>query len=323
MEYLHEDIDPTKFDYVTAYRVHGNEKYLAVGETFEEVVARDKAILDAHGVTHVEVGQSLRKLLSSFNMFLRYRSTGPQYPCPGIKMGNHIYELGVEYCPYIPGKYSNTDWHIWVDGLNNGNKAYHPLKGATFVSDMLPEMIEQHGFFEGSVFYGIQPEWAIAVHKIVQEYDPKPYVPIYTARAWTGVQSLGRLGHFRIAQSIERYCSYAEMRQWWRDRGNEFPVEVIKQYIIHKEDIAGAVRAFVAPGNLELSIVPWSDGKQHHDPVDTRITEYWGLLVAYKDCSIPPDATLMGIPFDMYIRHFERGEMRLIDVFPYNEKQVG
>lgn len=323
MEYIHKDIDPTQFDYTTAYREFGNGKYLASGETFEEVVARDKAILDAYGVTYAEVGQSLRKLLRSFNMFLRHRQPAPQFPIPGIKMGCQIFELGQEFCPYIKDKSSNIDWHIWVDGLNNGNKAYHPVTGATIVSNMLPEMIEQLGFFEGTLYYGIQPEWAVAVHKLVEHYDPKPYLPIYTKRAWSGLAFLGSLGYFHPGNE-KMYRSYKEMRGWWKERGNIFPPEVIKKHIIHKEDIADGVKAFVTPGDLELSLRPYDDGKR--DSADTRKSEYLALLVAYKDCRVAPETTLLGLPFDMYSPgisgSLKKGEMWIYHMWPYTDKQV-
>lgn len=109
-----------KFDYTTAYREHGNGIYLEKGETFEEVVTQDAKVLEAHGVTKEEIGQSLKKLFSTYDEFIPRRGLrGPQTPCPEIKMSRQVWDLGQEFCPYLNGVSSGIDWWIKVDGLSN------------------------------------------------------------------------------------------------------------------------------------------------------------------------------------------------------------
>src|SRR3989344_3223531 len=176
-----EDTMSEEFNYTKVYRENGNGKYLAEGETLEGVVQKDAEVLEKHGVSGEEVGRSLRRLFSSYSTF----SLSPQSQelAQGIMVGRQVYDLGSEYCPYLSGVSSNVDWHVKVEGLPNGNKAHLPEGGPTFVSNMLPEMIERLEFFEGEVFYGIKPEWALAVHNRVKDSDIVPYEPKYTKDA--------------------------------------------------------------------------------------------------------------------------------------------
>ncbi len=171
------------YDYTTAYGEHGNGKYLAEGETLEKTIEEDAKILREHNISKKEIGRSLRKLFLTYNDFAL--SPSQQEPVKGIVIWREYYDLGSETCPYVNGLYSNIDWRVQVDGLNNGNKKYHPKDGPTFVSDMLPEMIEKIGFFEGNVFYGIKPEWVIAVHEMVKDAKLVPYEPKHAERAWS------------------------------------------------------------------------------------------------------------------------------------------
>jgi hypothetical protein len=177
------------FDYTTAYRA-GNGVYLAEGQTFEEVVNTDKAILEAEGITQEQVGNSLRQLFATWDDFIEIRDPQPQYPLPGIMLTRQVYLLGQELCPYVPGLSSGVNWHVFVDEIGNGNKAVHPIDGPTFVSDMMPEMIAKTGFFEGDVFFGIDPNWAVAMHRLVEKYQPQPYIPTLTKDAWDYVHRL-------------------------------------------------------------------------------------------------------------------------------------
>lgn len=291
------------FDYTTAYRT-GNGVYLAEGQTFDEVVAKDRAILETHGVTQEQIGASLGKLFATWNDFIEIRDPQPQYPLPGVMLTRQVYLLGQECCPYVPGLYSGVNWHVFVDGMRNGNKAVHPLDGPTFVSEMMPEMIAKTGFFEGDVFFGIDPSWAVAVHKLVEEHDPQPYVPTLTKEAWDYV-------HKKISKEK------TEIDDIFTNRTEEI-------------DFAPGIWAFIAPGE----IAPWGwaqwEGGQRKTPkamakssqfswgesgkkrlekfLETR-TEAWCMFVnrTGEDFRLQPDATLLGIPFDKYVSRIPDG----------------
>jgi hypothetical protein len=290
------------YDYTKAYREYGNGVYLAPGETFEEVVAKDAAILERHDATAEQVGQSLRKLFKTHNDFLEIRAPAIEEPIPGVKLSWQRFLLGYEPCPYIQDLHASIDWRVQVEGIPNGNKAHHPADGPTFVSDMLPAMIEQLGFFEGQVFYGIQPEWAVAIHRLVEEHKPEPYVPALTKNAWNYIP-----------------CHFS-------NTGVEFVA--IEENQIATEEIAFGITAIIAPG----AIAPWGwdqytgekrtghkyygGGKKDHEH-----TAYWATIKAQEDMRIPPDMMLHGMPFEMYSREIRAGRT-LAQVFPFIDKQV-
>ena len=45
----------------------------------------------------------------------------------------------------------------------------HCVHPPTLVSAMMPGLIREVHFFEGDVPYGIKPEWAIEIHRIVEK----------------------------------------------------------------------------------------------------------------------------------------------------------
>jgi len=211
----------------------------------------------------------------------------------------------VEYCPYVPGLYSNVNWHVFVDGLQNGNKAVHPKKGPTFVSDMMPEMLAKTGFFEGNVFFGVDPHWAAAIHRLVEQYNPRPYEPFFSPHAWDYV-------HQKISKE-----------------GTE--CKDIKRKHTYKEELAPGIMAYVAPGD----IAPWGwdqwGGGDPYTPKtlsktsqfsgwpgrDKKLEEYlktgvnaWALFVNNTDekFRLGPDATLKDMPFDKYVTHIPKDE---------------
>ncbi len=256
-----------EYDYTRGYREHGNGKYLADGETLEGVVQKDAEVLDKHGVTREEVGRNLRRLLSSYSNFAL--SSQSQELAPGVTVWRQIYDLGSERCPYLRGVSSNIDWRVEVEGLLNGNKAYHPEEGPTFVSDMLPEMIEKLGFFEGEVFYGIKPEWAIAVNQRVKDSNVVPYQSKYTNDAWSlwSVNPVfpslnpenpydGRNNYYVMDDEV---CGELGDRIRERIRRNG-SVEIVSPSII----------AYTAPSNLDLRSI-W---KQSRD-IERRTRRFW------------------------------------------------
>src|SRR3989338_2641195 len=89
------DPEVETFNYTVAYR-EGNGVYLADGETFEDVVARDSAVLESYGLTSEEMGVCLRKLFATWNDFIELRDPQPQYPLPGVMLTRQMYLLGVE-----------------------------------------------------------------------------------------------------------------------------------------------------------------------------------------------------------------------------------
>jgi hypothetical protein len=295
------------FDYTTAYRA-GNGVYLAEGQTFEEVVNSDKAILEAEGITQEQVGSSLRKLFATWDDFIEIRDPQPQYPLPGIMLTRQVYLLGQELCPYVPGLSSGVNWHVFVDEMGNGNKAVHPIDGPTFVSDMMPEMIAKTGFFEGDVFFGIDPNWAVAMHRLVEKYQPQPYIPTLTKDAWDYV-------HSKVSREEAEY----------RD---------IEDNQIFQDELAPGITILIAPGD----IAPWGwsqfDHGRPHTPTSMEAydrqnpyywakggkerleaklftrTALWALFVnnTEEDFRLPPGFTMYGLPFDKYVSEIRIGK---------------
>jgi hypothetical protein len=307
--------------YVDAYQNHGNGKYLADDETYEEVVARDLATLAAAGVTKEQIGQRLRQLFQAFNTFLAHRDRGPQVIAPGISLWLQIWDLGYEACPYLPGVTSNIDWYVYAEGLQNGNKAYHPKTNPTVVSDMLPEMIEKLGFFEGQVFYGIDPVWAVAIWEKLKGVNLEPYVPKLEKRAWDGVRA------FFQSWEGKKYDPETDNRFLGLHVPDEqldllYPIKELLAQAIHTEKITPHITGYVVPGDVDWKRDPFSDG-YYSRLGDDRKNEYWGVVVADEDDKLPPDATLFSIPFDQYMSHFHKGDIHVIRVFPYTDKEVG
>lgn len=313
-----------QFDYTNAYREHGNGIYLQNGQTYEEVVAQDAAILAKHGVAAEDVGRSLRTLFSTYNTFHELKVRTLQNPHPRITLGRMVFELGFEPCRYLPGVTSNIDWQIWVEGLGNGNKAYHPPDGPTFVSDMVPAMIERLAFFEGDVFYGIKPEWAVTVHKIVKQANLEPYEPKFTNIAWEGSGLFfasweGQKSEINPLNARQIEIDYRTPEE--REDRRYTPKYVIKN-AFHHEQITPVVEGWVAPGDLDLRFRSWSRGNYSDRPADSRRNLHWGVIVAKEPTILPPDASLLGINFDKYISKLEPGDMHVVRIWPYTQKQV-
>lgn len=294
-------VPPETYNYTAAYREHGNMRYLAEGETFDNVVAHDGAILAEHGVTAEEVGQSLRHMFSTVNTYLTVRAPRIESPLPGVVLTMQSF-MGSEFSPYIKGLSSYRDWRVHTANMSNGNKAYHPIAGATFVSDMLPEMIAELGFFEGAVFYGIQPLWAIEIHRMIERYQPPVYEPVHTVDAWDAPTPWHRFKE-RVVADI---CDNA-----WA--GDTF---------------LPGVTALWAPG----SIAPHGWDRYTGEPqfayryarTDTdhnRKAEGWAVLYAEEDTPIPPYVELFGKPIDKHGTELKAGT-NVVRYFPYNEKHV-
>lgn len=274
------------FDYTAAYRA-GNGVYLAEGQTLEGVVAADRATLRQLGVTQEQVGSSLRQLLATWNDFVELRDPQPQCPFPGVVLSMQRYLLGQEWCPYVPGLYSSINWCVFTEGIANGNKAIHPIDGPTFVSDMMPEMIAKTGFFEGDVFFGVDPKWAALIRRMVELHQPQPYAPTFSQDAWDYV-------HKKIS------LQQAEL-------------ELIQANHTNKVEMAPGVTAYVAPGE----IAPWGfsqwDGGRPRRPAEehsTIKTDAWAFFVneSGEDLKLQPDAALLGMPFDKNTTHISTGK---------------
>lgn len=296
-----------QYDYTTAYREHGNGVYLAEGETVESVVENDLRILERHGVTPERVGASLRKLLDTFDTFQELRDPGPQHPCPGVTLTRQVFLLGYEPCPYLDDATSSIDWRIHVDGLTNGNKARHPTAGPTFVSDMLPDMISRLGFFEGNVFYGIDPEWAVEIHRLVEGNNLTEYQPRYAKSAWERFGIAGQKYPEGVADFIIRYASQVE-------------------------EVLPGVTAHIAPGDIApYGFDPYNapEGRppsiyhSKHHPHDGRTREAHAVVEAAEDVRVPPDLLINGLPIGKYTYDFRREQRHLLTIWPYSDKQVG
>jgi hypothetical protein len=298
----HENLTAENYDYTTAYREHGNGIYLASGETFGGVIVRDVEILEREGVTKEEVGQSLRRLFNTYNTYLEMRAPQIQEPIPGVILARQWFPLGYEQSPYIEGLHSSTDWRVYVKDMSNGNKAFHPPDGPTIVSDMLPRMIEELGFFEGQVFYGIQPEWAIAMHRLIDKHQPEPYVPTFTKDAWDYTPR-------KFSQS-----------------GQEFAA--IEENQIGTEEIAPGVVAIIAPGDIapfggDMYTGEKLSGHKYYGggTKNNEHTALWAIIEAQEETEVLPELTLHGMPFGMYTTKIWAGRT-LAHVFPFTDKQV-
>ncbi len=290
------------FDYTAAYR-RGNGIYLSPGETFDEEIAKAAAVLAENNVTAQEIGSSLRLLTSTYNRFLGYRLQEPQQPCPEIKLKRKMWELGREIAPFGNGKYTSyIDWWVWVDGLGNGNRADHPPDGPTVISEMLPDLISDLGFFEGSVYYGIDPLWAISVHRFTEHRNLLPYKPLYSKEAWSVKRS---------------YSGDGQEHDSILDKSNLAPMDIIANSIAH-ERLPGNIFAYVAPGKLELKLDKFSQPISQH-----KHRKYWGLLLLQEDVILSPDATLLGLPLDAHINQLHKGDAEVIEVWLGTDKLVG
>lgn len=70
-----------------------------------------------------------------------------------------------------------TSVDFYIRGLPNGNKIGRAKEEPTLVSGLIPHLIKTHHFFEGTVAYGIKPEWAIKLLEIVEKEKPNPNRP--------------------------------------------------------------------------------------------------------------------------------------------------
>jgi len=147
--------------------------YLAEGQSFDEVVIRDSAILKKAGVTPEKVADSLQKVLNSYNWFL---DDDEQRVNDVLRVSGHQ-SKGVVFYPYDNAIHANSRDYL-VFGLPNGNKSSMNSDDPTAVGDILPKTIREQCFFEGDVPYGLRPEWVIQVHNIVTEHGADIWVPI-------------------------------------------------------------------------------------------------------------------------------------------------
>lgn len=211
-----------------------------------------------------------------------------------------------------------------------GNKGYHPKDRPTVVSEMLPEMIEKLGFFEGTVYYGIKPEWAIAVHNIIKKYEFIPYKRTETKNAW----------------SWDIYF----IRKWLEDPKNQATVDMIlnaaqsrdSHFDVSREQLSGLipglnskrvyelmpkVKAYVAPGSIAPYGFPkgWETWDDHLRQMQ-RIPNYrspllYAAIIPEQTVQIPIDLKLESLPFDAYVGStegkFEENHIYIVHLSPY------
>ncbi len=134
--------------------------FLARGEKLTEVIARDDEALRILGYTHAEVADLLEHLTSrvAFSGTFPYRTqNGRQY---NIRVATYrgATQRGMQDCPWGDGidiniSPSNAD----IDILSVGGERVLRIAG------LLPHLIREHHFFEGSTPYRTAPEDIVAV----------------------------------------------------------------------------------------------------------------------------------------------------------------
>ena len=145
--------------------------YLKEGQTFEEVIRQDAEVLRNAGVTYQQVGDALEKVLKSFNWHSGERNQRVNATLSVEAVGYK----GFEICPYDNSLIASRDF--FIGGIQNGNKAGRSADDLTIVTEMMPDLIRKLQFFEGDVPYGISPEWAIQVYKIIEREGANIWVP--------------------------------------------------------------------------------------------------------------------------------------------------
>jgi hypothetical protein len=164
--------------------------YLRKGETFEEVVKQDSEVLEKAGVTHKQVGDALEKVLKCYDWSYLYNPINHKTFQESLKYAREIRErkdrvndtlsisgvayMGIDTCPFDENIGSGQDYFVY--GIPNGNKAGRAEEKEalspdrpTMVSAMMPTLIRKLHFFEGTVPYGIKPEWAMQIYRIVEK----------------------------------------------------------------------------------------------------------------------------------------------------------
>lgn len=286
--------------YIQNYRTHGNENYLAPGETFADVAQDFERELADLGLTCEQVADSLERITATYNTFWEHRLPGPQSPYPGINLYRYRYDLDFEASPYVSGVTSSIDWFIEIAGIENGNKAFHTPDCATTVSDMLPKMLREACFPEGEVFFGLKAEWLAQVHQFTQDLDLSPYTPTFTPDAWDSYKYLKAHAPAKSA---------------------------ILENQIARTTLMPGVEVIAAPGSLKIPREYASGNYYDGFPTDKE-NIYWALLTAAEDLPeegvlLPLAAEALGFKFDTHISHLNPGDIYLIRVFPYFDKQVG
>lgn len=280
-----------------------NGVYLNRGETVASVIAADARIFQKEGVSPHEAGASLRRLFSAFNEFKALRQPGEQELIPGVTVRKRVWPCGRELVsfPEFPEEEftSYIDWRVSVEGEANGNKSLRPSDSPTVISDMLPELIGSHGFCEGTVPYGLKPEWVIKMHHRIQESNLKPYVPKYTKDAWDA---------FRTIPQVE-----------FSDP-NLAAQEIINNGRLLQDD--DRMQVYVAPGDLDVHFHENEPGYYSRNPKDLRRNKLWGIVIGKKDTQLALNERINNLPLEADFNYIKTGEVRVIRVWPTTEKLV-
>lgn len=130
--------------------------FLKRDQTLEQVLARDKAALDALGYTAKEVADLLVPLIQAANQTRKESFT---YCAPNGKEYTVQVQrwLGYQECPWR----HNIDWHT----ANSAIDLFLTEKGTdtrVHIAGLLPHLIAEHDFFEGGR-YRVAPEVIVAM----------------------------------------------------------------------------------------------------------------------------------------------------------------
>jgi hypothetical protein len=150
--------------------------FLSPGETVASVQAKDDATLKRLGLTHAQFASAVEELILSTAMceqlchdFDGYREAGtPACECTGWRKGvikygrfkgvevEYVSHRGIQLCPFSESL-ENSLGSVNVCGRSSGQVRVFGDTPMT-VSELMPHLIRDHHFFEGSVPYRVDPE---------------------------------------------------------------------------------------------------------------------------------------------------------------------
>jgi hypothetical protein len=193
-----------------AYDIHSkrfNEmlkesNFLAPHENWEEIVAQDAEVLKTYHIKKDQIADCLETLTQKFK-------TAPDYTNSEIieKLPNHLNgcDDNLEYKlvdnkfvisisrtkGYHDYPFDRPDDRIFKGG--SSDYVIYNLSNNKIIrfGDLLIELIRDHGFFEGSVLYRLDPKEVILTLELIPEQD---YKPVYQKVSyWSSVMSSNRI----------------------------------------------------------------------------------------------------------------------------------
>lgn len=216
--YPNSQLSPEEWDRIEACMYPEKKSqsgFLVLGETINDVLTKDLEYLKSVGITCEQIGDRLKTVLGKYarTRKLEYENKSKDedydYDKPTIVEGNlsitSVTYMGAQQCPFqnygIDGRYhgySYGDSDIVITNTDTGEKIEF--------NTLLPHMIKQHSFFEGSVSHRLEPEKVIRVLNIQPGVDYSPVFKSY--KAWSPNGSRGWLENFNpeYTSALEYYC---------------------------------------------------------------------------------------------------------------------